>query len=129
MRKNQSPIVMLGHDEHLLATRQWVLQTRGYRVITSNDASILQSLPLMPPVQLLVLCHTLSAAERADAGAAARIRWPGVKSLMLTAEPSRAPSGILGQLLHTMDGPARLLSMVTELVGSSTELQRPPQHP
>ena len=67
MKKNQSPIVMLGHDEHLLATRQWVLQTRGYRVITAANASILQTLPLTPPVQLLVLCHTTSVAERADA--------------------------------------------------------------
>jgi hypothetical protein len=123
MKKNQSPIVLLGHDEHLLATRQWVLQTRGYRVITANHASALQTLPLSPSVQLLVLCHTLSLEEREDAAAAARIRWPGVKCLTLTADPGRAPSGILGQLLHTMDGPGRLLSMVTELVGSSAESQ------
>ena len=119
---------MLGHDEHLLATRQWVLQTRGYRVITAINGSILHSLPLTPPVQLLVLCHTLSPAECADAAALASIRWPEAKSLTLAAEPGRAPSGILGQLLHTMDGPGKLLTMVTELVGSSAELQRA-QHP
>src|SRR5438270_4237482 len=123
MRKNQSPIVIIGHDEHLLATRQWVLQTRGYRVLTMTQLPALQSVPASPPVRLLVLCHTLSPDERQDAAAAAGIRWPGVKCLTLTAEPGRAPSGILGQLLHTMDGPAKLVSMVTELVGSSAELQ------
>jgi hypothetical protein len=123
MRKNQSSIVILGHDERLLATRQWVLQTRGYRVVTVQDASAVFKLPLTPPVSLLVLCHTLSKREREDAAAAASIRWPGVKCLTLAADPGRAPSGILGQLLHTMDGPAKLLSMVTELVGSSADLQ------
>jgi len=123
MKKNQSPIVMLGHDEHLLATRQWVLQSRGYRVITAKDASILTTLPLIPTVRLLVLCHTLSPDERDDAETLASIRWPDVKSLTLEAETGRAPTGILGQLLHTMDGPGKLLSMVTELVGSSAELQ------
>jgi hypothetical protein len=123
MRKNQSSIVLLGHDEHLLATRQWVLQTRGYRVLRVQDVSAVDKLPLMPPVRLLVLCHTLSKREREDASAAASIRWPGVKCLTLAVDPGRAPSGILGQLLHTMDGPAKLLSMVTELVGSSADLQ------
>jgi hypothetical protein len=128
MKKNQSPIVMLGHDEYLLATRQWVLQSRGYRVITAKDASVLTTLPLSPTVRLLVLCHTLSSDERDNAEALASMRWPDVKSLALEAEPGRAPTGILGQLLHTMDGPGKLLSMVTELVGSSAELQSA-QHP
>lgn len=123
MKKKQSPIVMLGHDEHLLATRQWVLQTRGYRVITATDASVLQTLPPLPPVGLLVLCQTFSPEERHEAEEVACMRWPKIKSLTLPAEEGRAPTGLLGQLLHTMDGPARLLSMVTELVGSSAELQ------
>lgn len=123
MKKKQSPIVMLGHDEHLLATRQWVLQTRGYRVITASDASLLQTLPPQPPVGLLVLCQTLSPEERQQAETLAETRWPEIKCLTLPAEAGRAPNGLLGQLLHTMDGPAKLLSMVTELVGSSSELQ------
>lgn len=122
MKKNQSSILIVGHDEHLLATRQWVLQTRGYQVLTMHEPANMQKVPLSAPVQLVVLCHTLSDAERELATQTANARWPGVKSLTLVAEPGRMPSGILGQLLHTMDGPAKLLSMVTAAVGSSADL-------
>jgi hypothetical protein len=122
MRKNQSSILILGHDEHLLATRQWVLQTRGYQVLTVQEPAAIQKIPLSAPVRLVVLCHTLSNSERELATSIASARWPGVKSLTLVAETGRTPSGILGQLLHTMDGPAKLLSMVTEAVGSSSDL-------
>ena len=123
MKKNHSSILIVGHDEHLLATRQWVLQTRGYQVLTMHDPNTLQKVPLSAPVRLVVLCHTLSDSERRKATETANARWPGVKSLTLVAESGRMPSGILGQLLHTMDGPAKLLSMVNDAVGGSAELQ------
>jgi hypothetical protein len=124
MKKNQSSILIVGHDDHLLATRQWVLQTRGYQVVTVQDPAAIQKIPATAPVRLLVLCHTLSEAECETASRLANARWPGLKSLTLLADTSRTPSGILGQLLHTMDGPGKLLSMVTEAVGTSADLQR-----
>ena len=123
MKKSQSSILIVGHDEHLLATRQWVLQTRGYQVLTMHEPNTMQKVPLSAPVRLVVLCHTLSDSEREQATETANARWPGVKTLTLVAEPARMPSGILGQLLHTMDGPAKLLSMVNDAVGSSANLQ------
>jgi hypothetical protein len=122
MKKSQSSILIVGHDEHLLATRQWVLQTRGYQVLTVHEPATIQKVKLSAPVRLVVLCHTLCDTERELAIAAAETRWPGVKTLTLVAESGRTPSGILGQLLHTMDGPAKLLSMVTEAVGSSADI-------
>ena len=123
MKKNHSSILIVGHDEDLLATRQWVLQTRGYQVLTMHEPNTIQKVPLSAPVRLLVLCHTLSDSERQKATETAKARWPGVKSLTLVAESGRMPSGILGQLLHTMDGPGKLLSMVNDAVGGSAELQ------
>lgn len=123
MKKNQSSILILGHDEHLLATRQWVLQTRGYQVLTVQEPAAIQKIPPTAPVRLVVLCHTLTDSERQLATGIAGTRWPGVKLLTLVAESGRMPSGILGQLLHTMEGPAKLLSMVTDAVGSSADLQ------
>lgn len=122
MKKNQSSILIVGHDDHLLATRQWVLQSRGYKVFTMEDAGLIEKVPASAPVRLVVLCHTLSEAERAAAARISTERWPGVKILTLVAESGRTPSGILGQLLHTMDGPDKLLSMVNEAVGTSAEV-------
>lgn len=127
MKKNQSSILIVGHDEHLLATRQWVLQSRGYQVLTVSTPDAIRTVPSSAPIRLVMLCHTLTPEETDGAGREAGERWPGVKCLNLIAEESRAPTGILGQLLHTMDGPGKLLAMVSELVGSSAELQRPTQ--
>jgi hypothetical protein len=127
MKRSQSSIVLIGHDEHLLETRQWVLQTRGYQVVSVPKVSAIRTIPPSDPVRLVVLCHTLSDRERKASVAAACSRWPGVKLLTLAAEPGRAPTGILGQLLHTMDGPAKLLALVSELIGSSSEMQDTPQ--
>jgi hypothetical protein len=122
MKTNQSSILIFGHDGHLLATRQWVLQTRGYRVLTIENSSTIQTIPQTPPVKLLVLCHSLSPAESATAVAMATSRWPEIQTLALVAESARAPAGILGQLLHTMEGPAKLISLVGQLVGKDASI-------
>jgi hypothetical protein len=64
---------------------------------------------------LMVLCHTLSSKERADAAARATGRWPGIQVLALLKGNSKDPSEVLGQVRHALDG--RLLTMVSELVG------------
>jgi hypothetical protein len=122
MKAEHSSILIFGHDEHLLLTRQWVLQSRGYRVLTASTLSNIDSIPKSPPIKLLLLCHSLDPVEVATARNHAQLRWPNLKCLELVADDSRAPSGILGQLLHTMDGPAKLVTLVDNLVGSSTPL-------
>jgi hypothetical protein len=119
MKAGHSSILIFGHDEHLLMTRQWVLQSRGYRVLTASTLNELDSIAQLPPIKLILLCHSLRPAEIETATARASARWPGILNLELVADGGRAPNGILGQLLHTMDGPAKLVSMVDDLVGGS----------
>ena len=121
MKLNQTSILMYGHDQHLLATRQWVLQSRGYRVLTVEHLSAIGSIPQTPPVKLLLLCHSVTQREGDAAIALATARWPEIQRLALVADSGRAPAGILGQLLHTMDGPAKLISMVGELLNAKTD--------
>jgi hypothetical protein len=116
MNSNPISVVIFGRNPQLLETRQWVLQSRGYRVFAISQISALRSVQSLSPA-LLILCHSLSSREREAATAFATSRWPAIKHLVLAADSSRNPSGILGQLLHTMGGPTNLLSMVGELVG------------
>ena len=116
MNSNPISILIYGRIPSLLETRQWVLQSRGYRVLAITSLSAFRSVPPPSPA-LLILCHSLSSKEREAATALATSRWPTIKHLVLTADNSRNPSGILGQLLHTMGGPTNLLSMVGEIVG------------
>jgi len=108
---------MLGRDTHLLETRKWVLQSLGYRVLTMSRLAELDGLAPTPPVNLVVLCHTLSTKERADAIARASKRWKDVKKLLLLRDSSTTPSAVLGQVERILDAPAGLLNKVTELIG------------
>jgi hypothetical protein len=123
MKNEHVAVLIFGYDKCLLETRQWVLQTRGYRAMIALELSQIEALPSTRRVDLLLICHSVSDSERDAAIAIAETRWPGCRHLALAADHGRMPTGILGQLLHTMDGPARLIS----LVGSALEDPAPPQ--
>ncbi|GAC1416302.1 MAG: hypothetical protein NVSMB62_05770 [Acidobacteriaceae bacterium] len=116
-------ILMFGHNPNLLETRQWVLQSRGYRVVTAEALSAFESIPRSRTVSLVLLCHSLSPEERDGAIAISRSRWPGCLHLALEADHGRAPTGILGQLLHTQDGPGQLITKVGDLLETTPEQQ------
>jgi hypothetical protein len=127
MKAKHTTILMYGRDEHLLETRKWVLQSRGYRVLTMLDPSALAAIPLNPSIPLLLLCDSLSTQECEVAAALASARWPEIHCLVLDVEVGRAPAGLLGQLLHTMDGPAKLISIVSRIVGTGVPVAGAPR--
>jgi hypothetical protein len=127
MKESQASILMYGHDAYLLATRQWVLESRGYRVLALADLDGFAAIPQTPAIRLVLLCHSLSAEECEAAMSLARARWPEIQSLVLDVDGSRAPAGLLGQLLHTMDGPAKLIAMVGKLMGSAPQAPAAPR--
>ena len=115
--KTSSIVLMLyGHDPALLETRKWVLQTRGYHVAQITGLAEIDRVALKSDVRLLILCHPLSAAETKAALNRATARWPEVKHVVLGAADSRYPTGVLGGLLYTKEGPGKLLMMVKELL-------------
>lgn len=117
MNATQISILMFGRDAHLLETSQWALQSRGYRVVTATNLAEFDSIPHIPPIDLLVLGHQLSPRECAVAAEHASTRWPGVKELILTRDCSSTPSRVLGKVRQTLDVPGGLLARVSELVG------------
>jgi hypothetical protein len=117
MNTSQISIVLFGHDARRLESRKWALNDLGYRVLTVMHLADLDRIPISPAIDLLVLCYTLSAKESAQALAHAAARWPAIKKLALVSDPAKRPSRLLGQVRLTLDGPARLLTTVSELVG------------
>jgi hypothetical protein len=117
MNTSQISIVLFGHDARILDSRKWALHGLGYRVLSVMNLADLDRVPATPAIDLLVLCHTLSAKESAQAVAQASARWPAIKKLALVRDPAKRPSRIMGQVRQTLDGPARLLATVSELVG------------
>jgi len=108
-------ILLFGRQPDLLDTRRWVLESRGYGIAIANSLVEMASLPKDPPVRVVLLCHLLTPAERTAAAALAATRWPGSITRALT-QATRVPTGILGRLMHTCDGPTDLVSMVRTLL-------------
>lgn len=115
MKATSPTILLFGRKEDLLDTRRWVLESRGYNVVASTSLVEMASLPKEPPVRVALLCHLLTPAERTAAAALASTRWPGVITRALT-QTSRVPTGILGRLMHTCEGPTDLVAMVRMLL-------------
>ncbi|HEV2645334.1 MAG TPA: hypothetical protein VGU46_03110 [Acidobacteriaceae bacterium] len=122
MKSNRNSLVLYGRDESLLLTRQWILQSRGYRVLSLTKLEQFGSVPETPPIGLLLLCHSLSKDECEAAMVVARKRWPSIQSLRLDPETGRVPSGLLGNLLHTMEGPGKLVAAVDRSIGDPSRV-------
>ena len=65
-------------------------------------------------VDLLILCHTLSAAERHTATALSHGLWPAAKILTLSASHSLSVDGAV-ELIHISDGPQALVDRSRQL--------------
>src|SRR6185437_2015419 len=100
MKAAHNSILLFGREPEVLATRQWVLESRGYGVAVAHSLSDIATVPKDTPIRLALLCYTLSPADRTAAAALTSTRWPGAICRALT-QATRVPSGILGRLMHT----------------------------
>src|SRR6185437_14371940 len=106
MKSNQISVLMYGHDARLLDSRKWVLQSCGYRALSVRHLSALNRVPLTPPINLLVLCYTLTQKECENAIAHAKLRWANVKELALVRySAARDASPVLRDVQRALDAP------------------------
>jgi len=117
MNTTQISILMYGRDTHTLETSQWVLQSRGYRVVTTSRLDEFGSIPLTPSIDLIVLAQTLSDKESAEAFAQAAARWPRIKRLALGHDPFGPSVEIHHKKTSNMSVPGHLVTAVSEMVG------------
>jgi hypothetical protein len=117
MNTTQISILMYGRDAHILETSRWALQSRGYRVLTTSHLDEFDSIPLTPSIDLVVLGHTLSPKESAEAFAHASSRWPRIKRLALGHDPFGPSTEVYSKKTERMNVPVRLISSVSEMVG------------
>lgn len=104
-------ILISGRDYQLLRTRGRVLETAGYRVSTTVE-------PIQPSeaaqIQLLIVCHTLSAIERQrDVSVLAELSSTA-KALCLM--PHAGPAIMGTTVLDSFCGPREMLQVVERLL-------------
>ncbi len=104
----------------LLQTRGWVLQHAGYRVSTAESHTAALHVLDTTRVDVCVLCHTLSSAQRTSVKATTNELWPEAQFLQLHKMVSQALEINEPGALNVGDGPAALLTGVQKLIGPRT---------
>ena len=115
-------ILICGNDLSLQRTREIVLKTATLPVSSVLGVSGLDEMLSGPAPELVVLCHTLSAAERAEVVGKIHRYWPTSKTLALT---TLAESSDEVEDCDTFDaflGPKALVDRVRQLT-STAELR------
>jgi hypothetical protein len=115
-------ILLYGHDQHLLRTRQMLLQGAGYRTMIATNLAEIDRLSHYETIDLLILCHSLTLEECGRALALAQSRWPFMRSLMLSAMGSWCFEEASVQVFDTTQGPAKLLVAVNHLFDEESRL-------
>lgn len=91
-----------------------VLASAGYEVMEATDLDEVKKILSAWPIDLLVLCHSLSDADCEEVSNELNAR-PRPKTLVLTAGPSGCSTATVGEVLDAREGPAKLLSTVKRL--------------
>lgn len=111
-------ILIFGVDDRLLATRQWVLERVGFSVTSAVDPLIAARLIAQIPFDALILCHSMSQADRARFSTVAKRERPAIKILSMSVDSPEEEDGIDAHL-GALDGPRALISKVAALVQGS----------
>ncbi|HVG27772.1 MAG TPA: hypothetical protein VM865_09215 [Acidobacteriaceae bacterium] len=123
--KNSPAVLMYGTDVRLLQTRGWLLEASGYRALTAMDLPQLEWMAMREPVEVLILCHSLSAVAMERALAWVKERMPHMHTLVMAAGNGPLAGARPDAVLEPLAGPAKLLSMVGELAGHQMTAHRP----
>ncbi len=112
-------ILVYGRDSTLLRSRCWVLQAAGFQVSTAETLAEAQDAAAQQSADLLVICHTLSAAECREA-----LRWahthPAMKRIVLTAHglPCSSLADADEEMMSQFAGARELVAVADRLLSA-----------
>jgi DNA-binding NtrC family response regulator len=108
-------LLCYGHDDMLLFTRKRILG-REFRVDVCTRISDLDALLAAGPVDIAVVCHSVSDAECEEMMHRLREHSPGVKVLVLYESMPDLCSSHSDESMENLEGPSSLLHKVHELM-------------
>ena len=120
-------ILCVDDNTQLLTTRKQLLESRGYRVFTTNDVQKALTLVEREPLDAVILDYRMQPIDGEGAALGIRARKPALPIILLSGFPTKFPE----YLLHLVDAfvpkgePAQLLvSAIESAVGG-----KPPKKP
>ena len=111
-------ILAFGRDTRLLQTRQWVLESAGFRVLAVRELGGVCELVVSQSFDLLLLCHSVTSAERHEAIAAAQSAQPNMRYLSMTKQTPLQAVRQRDATISCFEGPGALIAAINRLFAS-----------
>jgi len=108
-------ILIYGSDSRLVETRCWVLEKADFKVLTALNLTDVCLVLSAEEVDLLILCHTLSAKDRDTVLSFAHSARPEVKALVMDGITPDFRVGINDTVLSGFADPRLLISTVRKI--------------
>lgn len=108
-------LVCLSRDQRLRETRTQVL-AKDYDVIALASEQELEELDPPRPVDLVLLCHSLTGQDCERSSHVIRTRWPQALIVTISSPVAGCLSVEANATVAALDGPAVLLGQVAHLL-------------
>jgi DNA-binding NtrC family response regulator len=105
-------VLVFGRDYRLAHTRSLILEKAGFRVRTASSVPDLQQLLSEPSMDVMVLCHSLTTQDCADAWIITHERWPQIQTIALVTGSADCGSQSADTVMDAIDGPVKLITAV-----------------
>lgn len=109
-------ILMCGRNSELQRLRRKILERAGYSIFAASSNSEAITMLGTLPVDLLLLCHTLSTNECDELVRFTQDRWPQTKTLALSGIVSGCHDSQPDATYFANEGPDLLLKQIHELL-------------
>ena len=129
MKKNpveaSCTILLFGQDAGLVQTRKWILESEGYQTCIVPDFASFQQTALSQPVDLFLLCDSLSPEARTAALTLIHDRWPHAKLLVLASTRSATALHTVEPIFLSMEGPDKFVKTIRILMAAPPQASAP----
>jgi DNA-binding NtrC family response regulator len=105
-------VLVFGRDYQLVHTRGLILEKAGFHVRTVSTLPEIQRLPSEPTMDVMLLCHSLSTQDCAQALIITHDRWPQIQTIALVSGSSGCGTEAADTVMEASEGPAKLISAV-----------------
>ncbi len=113
---SQAQILLVGNDADLLSYREKVLRSAGWAATSKAPAEVTGK--TCKTSDICLVCHTLSAQQRAALVRTLREDCPDTRILAITTgDIGRAEADRFDALIDNLEGPAALIRKVRQQLG------------
>jgi DNA-binding NtrC family response regulator len=113
-------ILVFGHDPILLETRRLILEKAGFQVWTATEANEAVQVLVREPIDLFILCQSLSHDECLPILETAHTLRPDMKNLILGGETLDRSADKHDTFLTTFLEPRALISFIQNKISAKT---------